>query len=106
MGYRSRSEGLRALIRMSTGFLELSRPENDHLDALTGELGKIGVNVNQLARLANSGRLPLKGRELEALWELHRDLRQLRSFLGQINSERRRRGVALFEAASSEAPHG
>lgn len=96
-GLRSRSDGLRALVRMAAGFLELSREENAELDALTRELGKVGVNVNQLARLANSGRLPLKGRELEALWDLHRDLRQVRTFLGQMNGERRRRGVALFE---------
>ena len=102
-GYRSRSEGLRALIRMSAGFLELSREENAELDGLTAELGKIGVNVNQIARLANSGRLKIvKGGELEALWELHRELRQIRSFLGQMNSERRRRGVALFEASVRE----
>lgn len=114
-GLRSRSEGLRVLVRMAAGFLELSREENGQLDDLTLALGKIGVNVNQLARLANSGRLPLKGRELEALWVLHRDLRQVRMFLGQMNSERRRRGMALFAqfhsvedrpAATDEAPHG
>jgi hypothetical protein len=103
-GYRSRSEGLRALVRMSAGFLELSREENAELDALTVELGKIGVNINQIARLANSGRLKIvKSGELEALWELHRELRKIRSFLGQMNTERRRRGVALFEAAAREA---
>lgn len=104
-GLRSRSDGLRALVRMAAGFLELSREENTQLDDLTRALGKVGVNINQLARLANSGRLPLNGRQFDELAELGRGIRQLRSFLGQMNAERRRRGTALFEK-HREADHG
>ncbi|MGC1488587.1 MAG: plasmid mobilization relaxosome protein MobC, partial [Albidovulum sp.] len=104
-GLRSRSDGLRALVRMASGFLEFSREENVQLDDLTRALGKVGVNINQLARLANSGRLPLNGRQFDELAELGRGIRQLRSFLGQMNTERRRRGTALFEK-HREADHG
>ena len=95
-GYRNRSDGLRALIRLATGFLELSAGEAADLDALSRELNKIGVNINQMARLANSGRLPMTERQMEEFRALHRDVKQLRSFLGQMNTERLRRGVALF----------
>ncbi len=95
-GYRKRSDGLRALIRLATGFLELPAGEAADLDALSRELNKIGVNINQMARLANSGRLPMTERQMEEFRALHRDVKQLRSFLGQMNTERLRRGVALF----------
>ncbi len=104
-GYRNRSDGLRALIRLATGFLEMSGDEAADLDALSRELNKIGVNINQMARLANSGRLPLTGRQMEEFRVLHRDVKQLRNFLGQMNTERRRRGIVLF-LKHAEAEHG
>lgn len=85
-GYRSRSEGLRVLIRMSAGFLELSREENAALDALTAELGKIGVNVNQIARLANSDRLKIV---------------KVRQLTGEMTSE----GVGLERRVAHRAGH-
>jgi hypothetical protein len=63
------------------------------------------VNINQLARLANSGRLPMTGRQMEEFRALNREVKQLRSFLGQMNTERRRRGVAFF-LKLAEAEHG
>lgn len=104
-GYKTRSDGLRALVRMATGFLELPADEAADLDGISRELHKIGVNINQLARLANSGRLPMTGRQMEEFRALHREVRQLRSFLGQMNTERRRRGVALF-LKHAVADHG
>ncbi len=104
-GYKNRSDGLRALVRMATGFLELPGDEAADLDAISRELHKIGVNINQLARLANSGRLPMSGRQMEEFRALHREVKQLRNFLGQMNTERRRRGAALF-LKHAEAEHG
>ncbi|HQU69641.1 MAG TPA: plasmid mobilization relaxosome protein MobC [Albidovulum sp.] len=96
-GYRSRSEALRALARSVAGMVEFSREENAGLDDLTRELNKIGVNVNQLARLANSGRLPTGGRQLDVLSDLRREVSQLRAFMLDLTAERRRRGMKLFE---------
>ncbi|MGB3315300.1 MAG: plasmid mobilization relaxosome protein MobC [Albidovulum sp.] len=104
-GYKNRSDGLRALVRLATGFLELPGDEGAELDAISRELNKIGVNINQMARLANSGRLPMNGRQMDEFRALHRDLRRLRTFLVQMNTERRRRGVALF-LKQAEADNG
>lgn len=96
LGLRSRSEGLRAAVRVASRFLEFSREENASLDDLTRELNKIGVNVNQLARAANSGRLPAGGRQFEVLNDLHREVSRLRTFMLDLTAERRRRGIKLF----------
>ncbi len=96
LGLRSRSEGLRAAVRVASRFLEFSREENASLDDLTRELNKIGVNVNQLARAANSGRLPAGGRQFEVLNDLHREVSRLRTFMLDLTAERRRRGTKLF----------
>ena len=96
LGLRSRSEGLRAAVRAASGLLEFSDDENHRLDALTRALNQIGVNVNQLARLANSGRLPAGGRQLDVLSELRRELAQLRAYMLDLTAERRRRGTKLF----------
>lgn len=96
-GYRSRSDALRALARSAAGMVEFSREENAGLDELTRELNKIGVNVNQLARAANSGRLPAGGRQLDVLSDLRREVSQLRAFMLDLTAERRRRGMKLFE---------
>ncbi|MCA0270976.1 MAG: plasmid mobilization relaxosome protein MobC [Proteobacteria bacterium] len=97
LGLRSRSEGLRVAVRAASGLLEFSREENAGLDELTRALNKIGVNVNQLARAANSGRLPAGGRQLDVLSELRREVSQLRAFMLDLTAERRRRGTKLFE---------
>ena len=104
-GTRTARMGLRALVRLATGFLELPGDEGAELDAISRELNKIGVNINQMARLANSGRLPMNGRQMDEFRALHRDLRRLRTFLVQMNTERRRRGVALF-LKQAEAENG
>lgn len=96
LGLRSRSEGLRAAVRSASGLLEFSGEENDRLDALTRALNQIGVNVNQLTRLANSGRLSTGARQLDVLSELRREVSQLRAYMLDLTAERRRRGVKLF----------
>jgi transposase-like protein len=106
-GCRSRSEALRALARSASGFVEFSREENAGLDEVARELNKIGVNVNQLARLANSGRLPAGGRQLDVMSDLRRELAQLRAFMLDLTAERRRRGTKLFaQYARAERANG
>lgn len=107
LGLGSRSEGLRAAVRAAGGLLEFSGAEHDRLDALTLALHRLGVNINQLVRLANAGRLPAGSHQLEVLSDLRRDLAQLRAYMADMTAERRRRGVKLFERfLRAERDHG
>lgn len=108
MDARSRSDGLRTIVRMASGFLEFSRADSANLDEIRYELHKIGVNVNQIARAANRGRSPLVKTQWSEINELRRVLPGVRSMLTQVIRERRRQGTELFKkfADSQEASHG
>ena len=53
LGAKSRSDGVRSVVRMASGFLEFSREDSARLEEIRYELGKIGTNVNQIALAAN-----------------------------------------------------
>lgn len=53
----SNSDGVRRLVRHSLDLLDLRKEEIEALAALRKELNAIGVNLNQLTALAQSGRL-------------------------------------------------
>lgn len=93
---RSRSDGVRSVVRMASGFLEFSRADAGHLEGLRQDLHRIGTGVNQIALAASRGRSDLVCEQWEAVNELRRALPGLRSLLGRIVAERRRQGVALF----------
>jgi Bacterial mobilisation protein (MobC) len=59
LGAKSRSDGVRSVARMASGFLEFSRDDSAKLEEIRYELGKIGTNVNQIALAANRGRAPM-----------------------------------------------
>jgi Arc/MetJ-type ribon-helix-helix transcriptional regulator len=106
LGYRSRSDALRAMIRVGSGFLEFSREDAEALLEVQHELHKIGVNVNQIALGANRRRLNLVQAQWQDLNELRALLPSVRTLLKQINDEHRRRGVALFRHQSDGGAHG
>ncbi|NEY92007.1 CopG family ribbon-helix-helix protein [Tabrizicola oligotrophica] len=106
LGYRSRSDALRAMIRVGSGFLEFRPEEAEALAELQHELHKIGVNVNQIALAANRRRVALVQAQWQDLNELRAALPAVRGLLKQINDEHRRRGMALFRPPSGEAAHG
>ena len=106
LGYRSRSDALRAMIRVGSGFLEFSREDADALLEVQHELHKIGVNVNQIALAANRRRVTLVQAQWQDLNELRVVLPSVRTLLKQINDEHRRRGVALFRRQSDGGVHG
>jgi hypothetical protein len=56
LGAKSRSDGVRSVARMASGFLEFSREDSARLEEIRYELAKIGTNVNQIALAANRGR--------------------------------------------------
>ena len=96
LGAKSRSDGVRSVVRMASGFLEFSREDSVKLEEIRYELGKIGTNVNQIALAANRGRAPMVKAQWASVDELRRSLPMVAKALSQIIAERRRRGVALF----------
>jgi hypothetical protein len=109
LGAKSRSDGVRSVVRMASGFLEFSREDSARLEEIRYELGKIGTNVNQIALAANRGRAPMVKAEWASVDELRRSLPMVAKALSQIIAERRRQGVALFRKfveAQEGARHG
>ena len=109
LGARSRSDGVRSIVRMASGFLEFSREDSARLEEIRYELGKIGTNVNQIALAANRGRAPMVKAQWASVDELRRSLPMVTKALSQIIAERRRQGVALFRKfaeAQEGARHG
>lgn len=96
LGVKTRSDGLRSVVRMASGFLEFSREDSARLEEIRFELGKIGTNVNQIALAANRGRVSLVRAHWETVDELRRALPGVAKALAQVVAERRRQGVALF----------
>ena len=96
LGAKSRSDGVRSVVRMASGFLEFSREDSVKLEEIRYELGKIGTNVNQIALAANRGRAPMVKAQWASVDELRRSLPMVAKALSQIIAERRRQGVALF----------
>ena len=109
LGAKSRSDGVRSVVRMASGFLEFSRADSARLEEIRYELGKIGINVNQIALAANRGRAPMVKAQWASVDELRRSLPMVAKALSQIIAERRRQGVALFRKfveAQEGARHG
>lgn len=96
LGAKSRSDGVRSVVRMAAGFLEFSREDSTRLEEIRYELAKIGTNVNQIALAANRGRAPMVKAQWASVDELRRSLPMVAKMLSQIIAERRRQGVALF----------
>lgn len=99
---KSRSDGMRSILRMAAGFLGFIREDSARLEEIRCELGKIGTNVNQIALAANRGRVPLVGSQWASIDALRRTLPGLRKALGEVIAERRRRGVGLFRRFAEE----
>ena len=109
LGAKSRSDGVRSVVRMASGFLEFSREDSARLEEIRYELAKIGTNVNQIALAANRGRAPMVKAQWASVDELRRSLPMVAKALSQIIAERRRQGVALFRKfveAQEGARHG
>ena len=96
LGAKSRSDGVRSVVRMASGFLEFSREDSTRLEEIRYELAKIGTNVNQIALAANRGRAPMVKAQWASVEELRRSLPMVAKAMSQIIAERRRQGVALF----------
>lgn len=91
-GCETNGEFARVLVRSAAGFIEISREKADALDEIRGELHKIGVNVNQIARAANSRKVDLVRAQWDEITKLTNDLGPLRTYLNGIVAEARRKG--------------
>ena len=109
LGAKSRSDGVRSVVRMASGFLEFSREDSAKLEEIRYELGKIGTNVNQIALAANRGRAPMVKAQWASVDEVRRSLTLEAKAFSQNNAERRRHGEALvrkIEEAQEGARRG
>ncbi len=97
-GFASRSELARALAlaRGASGFLEVSQSDRTDLHTIRNELSSMGRNLNQLTRAANSGRVELVKSQWEDLTELKGTISRLRTYVGDVVDETRRRSVRLW----------
>lgn len=69
---KSRSVGVRSIVRTASGFLKLSREDSSRLEEIGYELGKICTNVNQIALAPNRDRTPMVRAQWASVEELRR----------------------------------
>ena len=81
-GFDSHQAYLSAFLR---GHIELQRQEQVRLTRFVGHLGRIGNNINQIARAANSGKLKLTTTDAQTLADM-------RAVLEEISTQIRRFG--------------
>lgn len=91
-GCETNGEFARVLVRSAAGFVEISREKADALEEIRAELHKIGVNVNQIARAANSRKVHLAKAQWDEITKLSNDLVPLRTYFNGIVAEARRKG--------------
>lgn len=65
-GFRNGQEYLSAFMRGET----TAAPTRKDMGSLIGHLGKVGGNLNQIARKLNEGRSPLVAKEVEGVLEV------------------------------------
>ena len=97
LGAKSRSDGVRSVVRMASGFLEFSREDSARLEDIRYALAKAGTIVSQIALAAARGRAPMVKAQWASVEDLRRSLPMVAKALSQIIAERRRQGVALFQ---------
>jgi transposase len=95
-GYKNNADFCRALVRSAAGFVEIAGESTKELETISREVSKIGVNINQIARAANSKKVHLVDRQWEDIRELRSRLPELRSRLKAVVSEARRKGAQLW----------
>ncbi len=105
LGYKTRGAALRGIVRASVGILELAETEVIEFADLRRSIGGLGGNINQLAHLAQVGKLDLDQGDRELLYGTERAMIQLRLYLNDVVNECRRRNLRLYQEFL-EADHG
>ena len=104
--FRSNSDAIRALVRAASGMLEFDPVTAGKLDEVRGELRKIGVNVNQIARAVNRGQAPPMSEAGKDLAELKSQLRKVLPALNNVVQEARRSNERVWAAARASDAAG
>jgi hypothetical protein len=89
-GFRSRNHFLRHLVRVSSEAFDLEPNVADGLAEIAGQLRGVGANINQMAKLANKGRLNWSEGEMREIADLNRGIGELRREISRI------RGNAIY----------
>lgn len=92
-GYASRSQALRALIRMANGLVELGPGDMAGMRQAAWVVGKQGVLLNQLARAVHTGKLRLTEKDRGLLREAIEVSRGVEIALAEVAGAARRRGT-------------
>ena len=96
------SDAGRRLVRHSEGILDWPRERIEAVDRLRRELNAIGVNVNQMTQLAQSGRLSWNARDAAAMKKLDAKLDTLVSEMVRVVSAARVRAFVDAVWSSEE----
>lgn len=80
-GFDNHQEYLTAFV---TGGIYLQRTQRLELQEFFGKLGKLGNNINQIARSANGGKLALNAEEIVTLHETRELLEAIRADLHRL----------------------
>ena len=88
------SEAGRRLVRSALGVLDLSREEIGALHTLRKELNAIGINLNQMTQLGNSGRLKWNERDAKLMVKLDERVDDLVNDLVALCSVARKKTMA------------
>lgn len=101
VGFASRSEALRSLVRGAGGAVAPLPEETELLAGLARELHKIGVNVNQIALAANRRQIALMRAEWDAIAHLRKLLPELRLGIGRLVELRQQAGRSALGSAET-----
>ncbi|WP_417725776.1 hypothetical protein [Salipiger sp.] len=88
------SDGIRRLMRLAVGALELRAEEIEALARSRRELVAVGRNLNQMTQLANSGRLRWNARDGRTVAQLDARVSDLTEVLTSFINVARRRTLA------------
>jgi gamma-glutamyltranspeptidase len=89
-GFRSRSHFLRHLVRVSSEAFDVEPNVADGLAEIARQLRGVGANINQMAKLANKGRLNWSEGEKREIEDLNRGIGELRREISRF------RGNAIY----------
>lgn len=96
-GKKSNSDAVRAMIRSSQGFLELSAEAQAEFEELKRKIEGMANNINQVAYAANAKRIVLVREQWEDVEELRKGLGELSRTVKDVMREMRRKSVKLWQ---------
>lgn len=100
--FKTDSDAIRALLRSTKGFLEVSSEAQTVFEGLTRKIEGMATNINQVARAANYKKIDLVRAQWEDVEELRRGLGELTRLVKDALREMRRKNTRLW----NKSDHG